>query len=717
MNVHPNPVFYVLEQNKVQSNEEAMKAKNRLADTRSPYLRMHAENPVDWYPWGTEAFREAETQDKPVFLSIGYSTCHWCHVMERESFSDPEVAGKMNEAFISIKVDREERPDIDQLYMNVCQMLTGRGGWPLTVIMTPDKQPFFTATYIPKESRHGQKGMMDLIPQIRNLWEEERERVLNSAQEVTRILQRPPEKPTELRLNDKILRQAYNALTQRYDDVYGGFSQEPKFPSPHHLLFLLRYWRRTGEEQALSMVEKTLRQMRLGGLYDHVGYGFHRYSTDREWLLPHFEKMLYDQALLAMAYTEAYQVTNRELYRQTTREIFTYMLREMTSIDGAFFTARDADTEGKEGAYYLWTTDEIRDILDEEHAELFIDVYQLSEDGNFREESTGKQTGDNILYLEEPMSAIAERRGMKESELETELERARQALFARREQRESPLLDDKILTDWNGLMIAAFAKASRVFTDPPLAEDAEKAATFILDYMMDDEERLLHMYRKGQSDVLGNLPDYAFFIWGLLELYETIFKPHYLRTAMSLADDMMVRFWDTDCHGFFYTPDDGEDLIARQKEAYDGAYPSGNSVAMYVLIRLARLTGNPDYEQYALNTAKAFPRLMKDQPDAFTMMLCGLDFAIEPAYEIVIAGQEGTSSVRAMIRALWTTYLPNAVTVFRSERAEDEITQLAEYTVNQTPIDNKATAYVCQNFTCKQPTTDVDQMLEYLGEI
>ncbi len=693
-----------------------MAAQNRLADSRSPYLQMHADNPVDWYPWCKEAFQKAEEQDKPVFLSIGYSTCHWCHVMEHESFSDPEVAEKMNEAFVSIKVDREERPDIDQLYMDVCQMLTGRGGWPLTVIMTPAKQPFFTATYIPKESRHGQKGMLDLIPQITHLWEEDRERVLTSAQEVTRLLQRAPEKSSGLSLNEQIPQRAYEQLDRRYDEEYGGFGQAPKFPSPHHLLFLLRYWHRTGDEQALSMVEKTLRRMRLGGLFDHVGYGFHRYSTDREWILPHFEKMLYDQALLAIAYTEAFQATKDEFYRETAREIFTYVLREMTSLDGAFFSARDADSEGKEGAFYLWTTDEIRDILDADHAELFIDVYNLTEEGNIREESTGKQTGANIIYLKEPLTALAERRGMKESELETELERARQALFAHREQRETPLLDDKILTDWNGLMIAAFAKASRVFTDPLLAEDADKGATFILEYMMDQQERLLHMYRKGQSDVLGNLPDYAFFIWGLLELYETTFKPRYLRTAMSLADDMMVRFWDTENHGFYFTPDDGEHMIARQKEAYDGAYPSGNSVAMYVLIRLARLTGNPDYEEYAMNTAEAFTGILKAQPDALTMMLCGLDFAIGPSYEVVIAGQQETSSTRAMIRAVWSTYLPNKVVLFRPTGAEKEIIHLAEYTKNHNPIDNKTTAYVCHDFTCKQPTTDIDQMLEYLEE-
>jgi len=689
---------------------------NRLADSQSPYLQMHADNPVDWYPWGSEAFRKAREEDKPVFLSIGYATCHWCHVMAHESFEDPEVASLLNDTFVNIKVDREERPEIDSIYMDVCQMLTGRGGWPLTVVLTPDKQPFFAATYIPKSSRYGQKGMLDLIPQIHNLWEEERERVLNSAGEITKVLQQPIKTGGELSLDPSRLDKGFEQLKSLYDTENGGFGKRQKFPSAHHLLFLLRYWKRTGENTALAMVEKTLSQMRQKGLFDHVGYGFHRYSTDREWKVPHFEKMLYDQAMLAIAYTEAFQATGNSSYRDTAREIFTYVLREMTSLDGAFFSARDADTEGEEGKYYLWTVDEIREVLDEDHSELFIEVYNLSEEGNFQEEVSGERTGANIPYRADSLRKIAEQKNMQVSELETELERIRHTLFEHREKRTKPLLDDKILTDWNGMMIAALAIASRAFIDPLLAEDAEQAAEFILKYMRDDKERLLHMYRKKQSAVLGNLADYAFFIWGLLELYETTFKTEYLRTAMSLADDMSVRFWDNKEKGYFFTPDDGESMITRQKTAHDGAYPSGNSMALYVLIRLARLTGNPDYEEYARDTLNAFSQIISEHPANATMMLCGLDFIIPPSFEVVIAGEQNTSQSRSMFRALWSKYLPSTVVVFHPAGEDKEITQLAEYTKSQLPVDNKTTAYVCQNFQCDLPTTDIEKMLELLGE-
>jgi len=691
-----------------------MGKQNRLADEQSPYLRMHADNPVDWYPWGEDAFEKAHREDKPVFLSIGYSTCHWCHVMEQESFSDPEVAQLLNAAFVNIKVDREERPDIDQIYMEVCQMLTERGGWPLTIIMTPEKQPFFAATYIPKLGRSGHRGLMDLIPQIRQLWTEDRDRVLSSAQEITRILQHAKHPKAELAVNESLLQTTFAQLAGRYDATHGGFGRAPKFPSPHHLLFLLRYWKRSGKKQALDMVEHTLRQMRLGGIFDHVGYGFHRYSTDREWLLPHFEKMLYDQAMLGMAYTEAYQATGDDFYRETTREIFTFVLREMTSPEGVFYSAIDADSEGREGTYYVWTTGEIRGVLDPDLADLFLQAYHFKKDGNFAEESTGEATGANIPYLSQPVESLAEKFALSGPELASRLEAARVLLFKRRQARTKPLLDDKILTDWNGLMIAAFARAGRAFTDPVLAEHARKAADFLLEHLFDENERLLHMYRSGRTSVLGTLADYAYLTWGLIELYQVSLQTRHLKAAMELADEMIVRFWDIDAQGFYFTPDDAEPLIARQKDAYDGAYPSANSVAMYALIHLARLTGNPDYEEYALKTIDGFSGLVKEHPAGVTMLMCGLDFAIGPASEVVITGERQAKATREMLRALWTAYLPNKVILFRPTDDADDITTLAEFTRAQTTVDNHTTAYVCHDFACEQPTTSVKTMLEQL---
>ena len=475
--------------------------KNRLQFEKSPYLLQHADNPIDWYPWGDEAFEKAQKEDKPIFLSIGYSTCHWCHVMEHESFEDPEVARLMNEIFVSIKVDREERPDIDKTYMTVSQMLTGSGGWPLNIIMTPDKKPFFAGTYFPKESRFGRVGMLDLVPRIQEIWLNEHQKALDTADQVVAALQKMSQQTvTQLKYSDEeegtlgkaILDAAYKQLADLFDEVHGGFGSAPKFPTPHTLLFLLRYWKRHDDEQALKMVERTLQAMRLGGVYDHIGFGFHRYSTDSKWLLPHFEKMLYDQALLAMAYTEAYQVTQKEEYARTAQEIFTYVLRDMTAPSGGFYSAEDADSEGVEGKFYVWSQEEIRHILDEEEAEFVMRVFNFEKGGNFKEQATGLKTGENIVHLQKPLADLAAGFKVTEQELRHRIENIRQKLFDIREQRVHPHKDDKILTDWNGLMIAALAKGAQVFDEPRYAQAAERAARFILDEAHDENGRLLH---------------------------------------------------------------------------------------------------------------------------------------------------------------------------------------------------------------------------------
>jgi uncharacterized protein YyaL (SSP411 family) len=689
---------------------------NHLINETSPYLRQHAHNAVDWYPWGPEAFEKAQRENKPVFLSIGYSTCHWCHVMAHESFEHPEVAKLMNEAFISIKVDREERPDIDNVYMSACQVMTGSGGWPLSIIMTPDKKPFFAATYIPRESRFGLIGMTELIPNIKELWTTRRGEALSLSNEIAAVLQRTSRATPGEELDEATLELAYEQLTKRFDVQHAGFSSAPKFPTPHNLFFLLRYWKRSGNKAALDMVEKTLQAMQRGGIYDHIGFGFHRYSTDSQWLVPHFEKMLYDQAMLAMAYTEAYQATGKEDYGKTAQEIFTYVLRDMTAPEGGFCSAEDADSEGEEGKFYLWTQEEVRQALGNKEVDFVAKVFNLEKDGNFTEQATMKKSGVNILHLRKTLGELASDLNMSHQDLQEHLEGIRQKLFDYREKRIHPMKDDKILTDWNGLMIAALAKGAQAFDEPEYAEAACRAADFILRNMRKSGGRLLHRYRDGQAGVEANLDDYAFLVWGLIELYEAIFKTKYLKVALELTGDMVRHFWDEDSGGLYLTPDDGERLFVRKKEIYDGAIPSGNSVAMLNLLRLGRMTATSDLEEKAARIGIAFSGSVKQLPSAHTQLMVALDFGIGPCYEVVIVGKAQAEDTKAMVKALRTSFLPNKVVLLNlGERESPEITKLAEFTKNQSSIDGRATAYVCMNYNCKLPTTDIDKMLELLN--
>ncbi len=689
---------------------------NRLINEKSPYLLQHAYNPVDWYPWGEEAFEKAKKENKPIFLSIGYSTCHWCHVMETESFEDPEVARLMNETFVCIKVDREERPDIDSIYMTVCQMMTGSGGWPLTIIMTPDKKPFFAATYIPKEGRFGQPGMKELIPQIEKMWKSERERLENIGAELTSALKERPADVSGPEPGEDALHKAYKELAAAFDERYGGFGSAPKFPSPQNLLFLLRYWKRTGDQKPLSMVEKTLSSMRLGGVYDHIGFGFHRYSTDERWLLPHFEKMLYDQAMLVMAYTETYQATGKEEYKQTAREILTYVLRDMTAPDGGFYSAEDADSEGEEGKFYLWTEKEIREVLTAEEAELLIKVFNVEKEGNFTEEATRTKTGRNILHLQEPIPELAKELKISAEKLEQRLEKAREKLFAFREKRVHPEKDDKILTDWNGLMIAAMAKAARAFGEDKFEAAAKKSADFMLTRMRNANGQIFHRFRDGDAAITGFLDDYAFLIWGLIELYETTFEVKYLEAANELNKLMIELFWDDEGGAFYFTADNAEELLVRKKDFYDGAYPSGNSVAMFNLLRLGRITANTEYDKKAARLNRAFSPLISKTPTACTQQLVALDFAIGPSYEVAIVGNFQAADTRAMLTALRRRFIPNKVVLFRPAAEESPaIVRLAEFTRYLSSQKGKATAYVCRNYVCNLPTTDIKKMLELLN--
>ena len=662
---------------------------NRLINEKSPYLLQHAYNPVDWYPWGEEAFKEAEKQDKPVFLSIGYSTCHWCHVMEHESFMDPEVAELMNEAFINIKVDREERPDIDGVYMAVSQMLTGGGGWPLTIIMTPDKKPFYSATYLPKESRFNVVGMMDMIPQMVNYWTDQRERLMNISENIAASLNTVTTGGGET-VTEKVFDTGFMLLDDRYDEVFGGFSEAPKFPSPHNLLFLLRYWKRTGKLEALDMVENTLTKMSKGGIFDQIGYGFHRYSTDQQWLVPHFEKMLYDQAMLLMAYTEAYQATGKQQYRETGEQIIAYVLRDLSSTEGGFYSAEDADSEGVEGKFYVWNVDDLQRVVGDEGAPV-LKYLGVRPEGNYLDEATRERTGENILHITSP-------------QLPDNIDLVRNKLFEERQKRVRPLLDDKILTDWNGLMIAALCKAARAFNLNEYIEEAVRSTEFILGNMWDGE-KMLHRYR-GEAEIDGFLNDYAFMVWGLIELYQTVHVKRYLDTALDINKAMIQHFTDPR-GGFFFTSDEGEKLLTRKNDLYDGAIPSGNSVAFLNQMKLSRLTGDVSMEDSAMKLTDRFSSSILGVPHAYTMYLSGLDFAFGPSKEIVVSGSDDDEVVKKINQR----YLPNAIV----HKYSTELAESVPY-LEGMKVENETLVYVCSGFKCNLPTSDIEKVWELVDE-
>ncbi|MFZ2470953.1 MAG: thioredoxin domain-containing protein [Methanothrix sp.] len=680
---------------------------NRLLSERSPYLLQHAHNPVQWYPWSEEAFAAAVREDKPIFLSVGYSTCHWCHVMAHESFEDQAVADLMNQTFICIKVDREERPDIDQMYMSAAQAMTGRGGWPLTIIMTPEKKPFFAATYIPKTGRFGQAGMTEIIPRIKALWDKNREELLGTADKILDYLlqtQSPESAQTAAtNLDAAFLARGYVALASIYDPQNGGFGTAPKFPTAHNLFFLLRHWHRTGDKHALQMVEAALQAMRMGGIYDHVGFGFHRYSTDEKWLVPHFEKMLYDQALMTLAYTEAYQATGKEEYARTAGEILEYVLHSMTSPNGGFFSAEDADSDGEEGKFYVWTADDLKETLNKEEFKLFIRLFDVHESGNF-------EKGGNILCLRSNLADASSILKIGEPDLYNQQEKIRAKLFHAREKRVHPFKDDKILTDWNGLMIAALAKAAQALPSADNAKYARaaiKAADFILEEMQTTEGRLLHRYR-GEAGIFANLDDYAFLIWGLLDLYETVFDVKYLKAALQLNRVMMRHFWDKDQGAFFFSADDAKALLLRRKDFYDGAIPSGNSIAMHNLLRLMHLTGQAELEERAWDLAQSFAAA-GEQPMGHTMLLCSLDYALGPAYEITLLGSLQDTVIVEMLQAIRSRYLPNKSIVLA---CEEEIREITPFAKNLVKVDGKTTAYVCTDHVCSLPTTSPEEMMK-----
>nr|WP_232330850.1 MULTISPECIES: thioredoxin domain-containing protein [unclassified Thermoactinomyces] len=688
----------------------SVKKANRLINEKSPYLLQHAYNPVDWYPWGPEAFEKAKLEDKPIFLSIGYSTCHWCHVMERESFEDEQVAKVLNENFVSIKVDREERPDVDHIYMTVCQAMTGHGGWPLTIIMTPEQKPFFAGTYFPKESRYGRTGLIELLERVARLWKSERKRADEMSGRVTEAVQAylAPDEAGEW--GKELFDYAFEQFASQFDEVYGGFGDAPKFPRPHDFLFLLRYWRQTGENEALRMVTSSLAAMRKGGIFDHLGYGFARYSVDREWLVPHFEKMLYDQALLALAYIEAFQATGEKSHAEVASEIFTYVLRDMTSPEGGFYSAEDADSEGVEGKFYVWTPGEIQEVLGPEEGAFFCEVYGVTEEGNF-------EHGTSILNrIGVSLEEMAKRRGLSVEELNRKLAEQREKLFAVREKRVHPYKDDKILTSWNGLMIAALARGGRVLGETEYTDAAVRAVEFIFNNLTREDGRLLARFRDGEAKYPGYLDDYAFLIWGLIELYETTFQANYLTRAIYLTKKMIELFGDEKNGGFYFYGKDAETLLVRPKEIYDGATPSGNSVAAYNLIRLGKLTSDEQLLKEADRQLRAFAKAIDSSPISHSFFLIAMMFAQGPSKEIVISGRPNDVDTKEMIRMVQRAYLPEAVIALQPRG--DVATTMKIFIPNvkeKEPAQaEKPAVYICENYACQAPIREIKELKEAL---
>jgi len=688
---------------------------NRLANEKSPYLLQHAHNPVNWYPWGEEAFEAAAKEKKLIFLSIGYSTCHWCHVMERESFTDKEVADAMNETFISIKVDREERPDIDDIYMTVCQMTLGGGGWPLNVILTPDRRPVFALTYMPKESRRGMMGILELCSNLKELWSNDREGVEKRANEIMVNLEGYARKTRTGEIGKDVFQNAFQGFLDSFDDANGGFGTSPKFPTPHNLMYLTRYYRRTGEERSLQMVTKTLEKMRNGGIFDQIGFGFHRYSTDAAWVVPHFEKMIYDQALLIMAYSEAYQATRNNFYSKVATEIFEFVKRELTDPEGGFYSALDADSEGMEGKFYTWTAAELRSVLDEDTYQIFSDYFNVIDTGNFVEESTGRRTGRNLLTVNYNMEQFARDRNIKKKDLERILEDSRKKLLAFREKRIRPHLDDKVLADMNGLMIAALSYAGRTLKNSEMVESAKKSAEFILHNMLSDNENLYHRYRDGNVAIDGFLDDYSFMIYGLLELYESTMNPEYAKKALELQDSLSRKFIDKENGGFYMSASDRTDLVIRTKQAHDGAVPSGNSIEMMNLVKFYLLKSEPEYEDLAYRTINAFGKEIENSPTNYSFSLMAADILMNKTYSIVIVGNKNDEKTVKIIGSVMERYLPQAVVILKDP--EDKIISEVFNNVSaMNQVNGETTVYVCTEKTCLPPFTDIVKMNEALKE-
>ncbi len=687
---------------------------NRLASETSPYLLQHQHNPVDWYAWGVEALARAKAEDKPILLSVGYSACHWCHVMERESFENPQIAALMNESFINIKVDREERPDIDAIYMTAVQTLTGQGGWPMTVFLTPEGRPFYGGTYYPPEDGYGRPGFPSLLQAIAEAWRTQRDELEQQSSDLLAHLNAGNAIGADgesVLLTSAILDAAFNKMASQFDPVYGGFGSAPKFPQPANLDFLLRYAARTKRREPLAMVEKTLQKMALGGMYDQIGGGFHRYSTDREWLVPHFEKMLYDNAQLAQTYARCYQATGNPFYRGVAEETLEYVLREMTGPEGQFYSAQDADSEGVEGKFFVWTPAQIAAVLGEQDMPVFCAFYDVTPGGNWEDV--------NILRVVRDARDIARDFGLTLEATAQILDSGKAKLLAAREDRIKPLLDDKALTAWNGLILAAFAECGAIFERQDFIAAAIKNANFVLDNLSNRYEekpdgrlRLLRTSRNGEAKLNGYLEDYAFFACGLIALYEATGDAKWPAYAGALTQTMLSHFWDAQDGGFFATSSDHEELVHRPKDWDDNATPSGNSVAVEVLLKLAIFEDNADYRQRAAEILRKLAPVMEEHPYGFARILSALDFYLSTPKEIAIAGDLDDEATKALIREVYATYLPNKAVALGGHRNADP--EEAPLLKGKTLRDGKPTAYVCENYACKAPVTTSEALRQAL---
>lgn len=672
---------------------------NRLIFSQSPYLLQHAENPVDWYPWGDEAFAKAKAEDKPIFLSIGYATCHWCHVMERESFEDYDVAKVLNEKFVCIKVDREERPDIDDQYMTVAQLLTGGGGWPLTIIMTGDKVPFFAATYLPKTPKMQMPGIIELLDKIDEFWKNSRDAVLESCTQVMQGLEKAVEPQAGTLEEEAVMAKAFQILMNAYDNEWAGFGSEPKFPLPHYLSFLIRFWKRSQAVNALWMSEDTLKMIRRGGIFDQIGFGIHRYAVDKKWLVPHFEKMLYDQAMIAHAYLDAFQATGDPQYRTTAEEIFTFVLEELRSPEGGFYSAWDADTDGVEGEYYTWTQQEILAALGEGDGGIVCRLFGITGQGNFE--------GRNILHLPISTQEFADTEGISHETLLKNLGRWRIALATVRKERRKPLRDEKILCAWNGLMISALAKGFAVTGENRYREAAESALHFVATQLRSTDGRLWRSWYRGKSSVPAFLEDYAFLVWGLIQLYEATLDRDYLDSAYSNTKDMLKFFNDKDTYGLYDTGSDSENILVRKKGGHDGVVPSGNAVAAMNLIKLGKITADSRLLEEGKGILRSFMGSIEGNPITGLHFLCALDYLSCPEAEVTFSGRIDSVEAQEMLLSVHKRFMPGLV--LRVSK-EDAVT-LPKGKKGETLIQ------ICASGACRLPVADVQELERLLDEI
>ena len=680
---------------------------NRLIDETSPYLQQHANNPVEWYPWGPEALERATKEDKPIFLSIGYSACHWCHVMERESFEDPEVAAVMNRLFVCIKVDREERPDLDVIYMQAVMAISGSGGWPMSVFLTPDLKPFYGGTYFPPEDRGGMPAFRRVLESTESAYRKRNNEVVASADQIVEHLKQSAAfQGDQDPLTTEMLGTAFKRLAPNIDTEWGGFGTSIKFPQPMVHEFLLRYGATTSEPMAQVMVDLTLDRMSRGGIYDHVGGGFHRYSVDQAWLVPHFEKMLYDNALLIRLYVHAYQALGKPEYRRVVEETVSYVLRDMRDASGGFYTALDADSEGEEGIFYTWKRTELLEVLGPEAGELFCKVYGVTEGGNFE--------GASILFLPQELSKLAEELDIDEEALLTRLGESKSKLLALRNERVWPFRDEKVLTGWNALMLGSLAEAASVLGRPDYLEAAATNAAFLLEALKDDSGRLLRTYRDGKAKLKGYLEDYAFLVDGLITLYESTFEPKWLWEAQKLAEAMLELFWDADSASFYSTGHDHEELLVRPQEFSDNALPCGASAASLALLRLNSLIGTPKYAEISRTALRAMRSTMLAEPVGYGHWLCALDFALSTPKEVVVVGDRSNEGTVALLNAVYSRFLPNKVVAGMSSE-DDAVAEELGLLEGRVLIGGQPTAYVCQNYACQMPVTDPESLLEQLG--